>query len=74
LLQANLRELFRPSQIGQKLNIKYYALSFTNSHKDVLKFNKLLRNEKKIFKIETKEAIRNLKKIIKIAEIRHQFF
>ena len=52
-------------EIGQKLNIKYYALSFTNSHEDVIKFNRLLRNEKKIFKIETKEAIKNLKKIIK---------
>lgn len=52
-------------KIGQKLNIKYYALSFTNSHNDVIRFNKLLKNEKKIFKIETKESIKNLKKIIK---------
>ena len=52
-------------KIGQKLNIKYYALSFTNSHIDVIKFNKLLKSEKKIFKVETKEAIKNLKKIIK---------
>tara|TARA_Y100000816_G_scaffold156392_1_gene111546 strand:- start:1970 stop:2932 length:963 start_codon:yes stop_codon:yes gene_type:complete len=52
-------------KIGRKLNIKYYALSFTNSHNDVIRFNKLLKNEKKIFKIETKESIKNLKKIIK---------
>ena len=26
-------------KIGQKLNIKYYALSFTNSHNDVIRFN-----------------------------------
>ena len=54
-------------KIGQKLNIRYYALSFTNSHNDVINFNKLLKKEKKIFKIETKEAIKNLKKIIKFS-------
>ena len=50
-------------KIGQKLNIKYYALSFTNSHVDVIKFNKLLKSEKKIFKVETKEAIKKNYKI-----------
>ena len=56
---------FEAIKIGKKLNIKYYALSFTNSEKDVIKFNKLFKKEKKIFKIETKQAIKNLKKIIK---------
>lgn len=51
-------------QIGKKLNINNYALSFTNSYSDVLSFNKLLNKEKKIFKIETKNAIKNLSKII----------
>ncbi len=50
--------------IAKKMNIKYYALSFTNSHEDIIKFNKLLKNKVKIFKIETKNAIKNLNKIM----------
>ena len=50
--------------IGKKLNINNYALSFTNSQADVFNFNKLLKSEKKIFKIETKNAIKNLPKIM----------
>lgn len=50
--------------IAKKMNVKYYALSFINSHEDIIKFNKLLRNYEKIFKIETKNAINNLSKII----------
>ena len=50
--------------IGKKLNINNYALSFTNSQEDVFNFNKLLKSEKKIFKIETKNAIKNLPKIM----------
>lgn len=55
---------FEAIEIGKKFNIKYYALSFTNNHADVIKFNNLLKKEKKIFKIETKRAIKNLKEII----------
>ena len=44
--------------IGKKLNINNYALSFTNSQEDVFNFNKLLKSEKKILKIETKNAIK----------------
>ena len=51
-------------KIAEKLKIKHFALSFTNSYRDILKFNKLLKNENKIFKIETKKAIKNLNKII----------
>ena len=50
--------------IAKKMNINHYALSFTNTHKDILKFNQLLKNQVKIFKIETKSALKNLNKII----------
>ena len=43
-------------------------MSFTNSLDDVKKFNKLLKNKRKIFKIESKKAIQNLGKIIKEAD------
>ena len=51
-------------KIAKKMKIKHFALSFTTSHKDILKFNKLLRDEIKFFKIETKNAINNLDRII----------
>ena len=50
--------------IGKKNNIKNYALSFTNSVGDIVKFNKLLPKENKIFKIETINACKNFEKII----------
>lgn len=59
---------FEAIKIGKKFKIKNYALSFTNTERDVIKFNQLLRNERKIFKIETKQAIKNLKTIIKSAK------
>lgn len=40
---------FEAIEIGKKFNIKYYALSFTNNHADVIKFNNLLKKEKKNF-------------------------
>ena len=52
-------------EISKKLKIKNYALSFTNSYKDILKFNKLLPKTNKIFKIESKKAIWSINKIIK---------
>lgn len=51
-------------KIAKKMNIKYFALSFTNTPMDIIKFNKLLKNKIKIFKLETKIAIKNLNKII----------
>ena len=51
-------------KIAKKLKIKHFALSFTNTYQDILKFNNLLKKEKKIFKIETKNAIKNLNKIL----------
>ncbi len=54
----------RAINLAKKMNIKHFALSFTNTHQDILKFNKLLKNKTKIFKIETKKAIKNIKKIM----------
>ena len=50
--------------MAKKMSINHYALSFTNTPKDILKFNKLLKNKIKIFKLETKSALKNLNKII----------
>ena len=52
-------------KIAKKNKIKYFALSFTNGPEDVKKFNILLKGKVKIFKLETKSAIKNLNKIIK---------
>ena len=52
-------------QIGKKFKIKNYALSFTNSLEDISNFNKILKNNNKIYKIETKKAISNIKEIIR---------
>ena len=35
-------------EVGKKLNIKYFALSFTNTTKDIVKFNNLLKTKKNI--------------------------
>ncbi len=56
---------FQAIKIGKKYRIKNFALSFTSSVQDIKKFNKLLKIENKIFKIETKNAVKNFKKIIK---------
>lgn len=52
-------------KIGKKLNINYFALSFTNSKNDIIKFNKILQNENKIFKIETRNAVLKFKSLLK---------
>lgn len=52
-------------EIAKKFNIKFFALSFTNSVEDVKKFNKLLKKETKIFKLETKSALSDIKNILK---------
>jgi pyruvate kinase len=59
---------FEAIKLAKNLGIKNFALSFTNSLDDVRKFNKLLKNKRKIFKIESKKAIQNLDKIIKDAD------
>ena len=44
---------FKAIEIGKKYKIKNFALSFTNSVEDIIKFNQLLKR-KQNFKIETK--------------------
>ena len=56
---------FEAIKIAKKYNINNYALSFTNSTKDIDKFSKILKNENKIYKLETKKALKNLHSIIK---------
>ena len=49
------------------LKIKNFALSFTNSSADVMSFGKLLPNKSsKIYKIETKLAVKNFIKLTKV--------
>jgi pyruvate kinase len=55
-------------KMAVKLNINNFALSFTNSANDIIKFNKLLGNKNKIFKIETKMAIKNFNSILKTGD------
>ena len=52
-------------KIGKNFKINHYALSFTNSINDIKYFESLLPKNKKIYKIESKEAIKNLESIIK---------
>ena len=59
---------YKAINVGKKYKIKNYALSFTNSSKDVKTFNRLLPKCKKIFKLESLSALKNLKKIIKEGE------
>jgi pyruvate kinase len=49
-------------QLGKELGIKNYALSFTNTLKDLKNFQNLLPNQNKIFKIESKKAVKNISK------------
>ena len=50
--------------IGKYNQIKNFALSFTNTVADIKNFNKILKTENKIYKIETSRAIKGLKKIL----------
>jgi len=52
-------------KIAKKMKINNFALSFTNSPKDIFFFNKILSKERKIIKIETKKAVKNIEKILK---------
>ncbi len=56
---------FKAINIAKKLKIKNFALSFTNTHEDIKKFNSILPNSRKIFKVETSLAIKNLNKLFK---------
>ena len=60
---------FKAIEISKKFNINFFALSFTNSVNDIIKFNKLLKNKNKIFKIETLSAVKNFKSILQKGKI-----
>ncbi len=53
-------------QISRRLNIKNFALSFTNTEEDIKQFNKILPRSNKIFKIETIKAVKSLDKLMKL--------
>ena len=55
-------------KIAKKYKIKNFALSFTNSVNDIKKFNLMLKKERKIFKLETKQALKEITDIIKEGE------
>lgn len=55
-------------EIAKKLKIKNFALSFTNSIKDIKNFEEILPTQKKIYKIETKKALKDFKKLVKIGD------
>jgi len=51
-------------KLSKKLNLKHYAISFVNSHSDIKLVKKYVGNNNFIIsKIETNNAIKNLKKI-----------
>jgi len=51
-------------KLGLKHQISHYAISFVNSYKDILLIKKIIGKKNKIIsKIETKKAIKDLKKI-----------
>ncbi len=55
-------------KLGLKHKINTYAISFVNSHKDLILIKKILGHDKKIIsKIETLSAIKDLKKISKLS-------
>ncbi len=51
--------------VAKKNNIHNYALSFTSSTEDISKFKKILPNKNKIYKIETKIAVKNFSSLMK---------
>ncbi|MDA8919109.1 pyruvate kinase, partial [Candidatus Pelagibacter sp.] len=55
-------------EIAKSHNIKNYALSFTNSENDIIKFKKILPHCKKIYKIETEYAVKRFEKLIKYGD------
>ena len=50
--------------LGKKMDVKYYAISFVNSYRDVDEVKELIKSKNFIIsKIETKKALKDLKKI-----------
>ena len=65
-LQSLTNKDIKAISIAKKYNIKYFALSFANSNKDITTIKKLLnKNDFLISKIETKQGFINRKEIIK---------
>ena len=58
---------FETIKVAKKFKIKNFALSFTNTVEDIKKFNKILPKQNKIFKIESKQAVKNIGKFFKLA-------
>ena len=56
-------------KIAKEIGIEKYALSFTNNVNDVKYFNSILPKNSKIFKIETRSAIKNFNSIIRNCKI-----
>ena len=56
---------FAAIKIAKKMKIKNFSLSFTNSKNDIVKFEKLLPKARKIYKIETKSAVKNIDQMLK---------
>ena len=55
-------------KLGKLLGIKNFAISFVNNHKDIYDVKKIVGNNNKIIsKIETLNAVRDLKKIAKVS-------
>ena len=59
---------FAAIEIAKKFKIKNYALSFTNGHNDIIKFKKILPKQNKIYKVETKDALKNFDKMLKYGD------
>ena len=55
-------------KLGKLLGIKNFAISFVNNHKDIYDVKKIIGNNNKIIsKIETLNAVRDLKEIAKVS-------
>lgn len=59
---------FAAIEIAKKMKIDTFALSFTNSEYDIIKFKKLLPKARKIYKIETKSAVKSIDKMLKLGQ------
>lgn len=56
-------------KLAKKNNIKFFAISFVNSHKDVEEVKKIVGHKAFIIsKIETKNSLKNLSKISKVSD------
>ena len=54
--------------IAKKLKVNNFALSFTNNPNDIRKFNELIPKKRKIFKIETKSALKHIDGLFRIGQ------